>query len=235
MKRSADAVSRETMSRELPDISLVVFSERLRALSPEPLKAETLAVLYQHYRQLRLWNQRLSLIGPGTVDEVLSRHYGESLAALPWITGNDTVLVDVGSGAGFPGFVLAAGRPGANVFLVEARQRKWSFLKSVVRRGHALTPEPPSDAASLSCSCINARIERSLPGELPPQIDVVTSRAVGISPELAALFVRRSPEVRFILWTGERRSKTLPGFEVQKLHQLSGSDRRWLVEITYSG
>ncbi|RMH17719.1 MAG: hypothetical protein D6696_14790 [Acidobacteria bacterium] len=218
------------MASELPAYPFDTFTCHLREMSAVPLSDATLAALYAHYQELRRWNRRLSLIGPGTAGEVLSRHYGESLAALPWLRPEDQVLVDVGSGAGFPGFVLAAARPGLEVYLVESRERKWSFLKSAVRRAEAAQAEQGAASSALSCRCINARIERSLPPALPAGIDIVTSRAAGLSPDVLGTFVEHSPQVRFFLWQGARR--WLPfGFEVLKLHKLSYSQQRWLVEI----
>lgn len=218
------------MAHELPDYPFDEFAARLHTLSPTPLEPATLAALHEHYRQLRRWNRGLSLIGPGTGGEALSRHYGESLAALPWLDDDDRALVDVGSGAGFPGFVLAAARPGLRTTLVESRQRKWAFLESVVRHARRRAREH-DDAFALSCRCINARVDDSLPGGLPRRIDVVTSRAVVISPEMARLFAESHPGVRFLLWAGRHLPDPPPGFDARELVRLPESERRWLVEI----
>src|ERR1044072_1427655 len=71
------------MAVALPEIPLGAFAAAVRASAPEPLPPATVDRLHAHYEELRRWSARLSLIGPGTVAEVMERHFGESLAALP--------------------------------------------------------------------------------------------------------------------------------------------------------
>src|SRR5258708_35932431 len=131
------------MGAKLPAISRAEFERGIAAVSPEPVTAEVMAALYAHYLELARWNERLGLIGRGTVDEVLVRHYGEALGALPLIPPATRRAVDLGSGAGFPGLVLAAARPDLEMTLVEARERKWSFLVAAARK------------ACVPCPCLN--------------------------------------------------------------------------------
>jgi len=189
----------------------------LAAHSPEPLPPPIVGVLHDHYRELRRWNRRLSLVGPGTADEVIGRHYGEALAALPLLGGRG-VLVDIGSGAGFPGFVLAAVRPRWSVTLVEARQRKWAFLEAARRR------------AALSCRCLNARVGVRLPPEFPGRVDVVTMRAVRLpAPALAAVAGRLSDTGRLVLWVGAEEPPLPAGFEWEEELPLAASARRRII------
>jgi 16S rRNA (guanine527-N7)-methyltransferase len=161
----------------------------------------------------------LSLIGPGTLEDPIKRHYAESLAALELLEPEDRVLVDVGSGAGFPGWVLAAARPGLEVTLVEARQRKWSFLSQV------------SQKAALPCRCLNARVAPALPEGFPPSVDLVVMRAVRLGgKELSALVSRLSEAGRFLLWAGERSESRIEGFEVARSVPIRGSRDRRIVE-----
>lgn len=79
------------------------------------------------------WNRRINLTALRTPDEIISRHFLDSLLLLPHLpeTGR---LLDIGSGAGFPGLPLKIVRPGLAVDLVEATAKKASFLKEAVRR-----------------------------------------------------------------------------------------------------
>src|ERR1700733_4083070 len=91
--------------------------------------------LYQHYELLLRWNERMNLttVKPGS--ETVIRHYCESLffgAHLPASEDKISVL-DLGSGAGFPGIPMAIFRPGWHVTLVEASQRKAVFLRESSR------------------------------------------------------------------------------------------------------
>ncbi len=205
---------------ELPDLALDPFCRELRALSPVPLADRACLALHAHYQELRRWNRSLSLIGPGTAEEVLSRHYGESLAALPLIPASCGEIVDVGSGAGFPGLVLAAALPQAHVTLIEARQRKWAFLEAAARR------------AALACRCLNARVGASLPADLGQRIDLVTARALRLPAELLSAFGERlSPGGRMLFWAGEEAPEPPRGFERGAEVGLPGSSRRRIVEL----
>jgi 16S rRNA (guanine527-N7)-methyltransferase len=175
----------------LPELTAEELEARLRipgrALTPSAITA-----LFAHYQELRRWSPRLSLVGPGAADEAVERLYAESLAALPLIPAGAHTLVDVGSGAGFPGFVLAAARPDLEVTLVEPRQRRWAFLNAAARR------------AGLPIRCLETRITVPLPAGLPEEIDLVTIQALRLPPPaLAALAARLTPDGRILLWLGE--------------------------------
>lgn len=207
----------------LPVIPSDDLRGHLQSLSPEPLPPAALDAMLVHYAELRTWNQSLALIGPGTVAEVLGRHFGEALAALPLVPpepAGSGELVDVGSGAGFPGLVLAAARPRWRVTLVEARQRKWSFLMAVARK------------AALSVRCLDARVAVPLPAGLPGEIERVTMRAVRLpEPAAAALLGRLDAAGSALYWTGAEGPVTPPGFFAASSLPLAGSERRRIVEV----
>ena len=182
------------MGVALPAIPVPEFAAAVQAGSPEPLPRETIERLLAHYGELRRWSGRLSLVGPGTAAEVIERHFGESLAALPYLpepSERHRRLVDLGSGAGFPGLVLAAARPSWEVTLVEAQERKWAFLQAAGRR------------AGLSCRYLNARVAALLPPGFPDAYEVVTVRALRLAPPvLAAVADRLDPRGLLLLWAG---------------------------------
>lgn len=208
------------MAFRLPAISPTAFAAGIAAVSPEPLPAAARAALYAHYLELRRWNERLGLIGPGTADDLLVRHFGESLAALPLLPRAARHGVDLGSGGGFPGLVLAAVRPDLEMTLVEARERKWAFLVAAARR------------ASLPCRCLNVRVTSPLPAELPERIDLVTVRALKLEPEvLKALARRLTPAGAVLLWTGERDPELPPELVAQASLRLAGGERRRILQL----
>jgi 16S rRNA (guanine(527)-N(7))-methyltransferase RsmG len=212
------------MASRLPAMARDEFEAGLAGLAPKPLAAAVVDALYAHYRELARWNERLGLIGPGTVEEVLVRHYGESLAALRFVPDSVCSGVDLGSGAGFPGLVLAAARPRLEMTLVEARERKWSFLATAARR------------ASLSCRCLNARVALPLPAGLPVRIDLITVRALKIETEvLGALARRLTPEGSVLLWAGERDPELPPDLVWQASCRLAGGERRRIVQLRPAG
>jgi 16S rRNA (guanine(527)-N(7))-methyltransferase RsmG len=107
------------------------FSE---LLGPE-LSELQIAQLFGHYELLIRWNQRMNLttVKPGS--EMVIRHYCESLffaAHLP-AENNEISVLDVGSGAGFPGIPIAILKPEWRVTLIESSQRKAVFLRESTR------------------------------------------------------------------------------------------------------
>jgi len=208
------------MAFELPDLSRDDFADGVRRCSPEPLGEQTIDALFAHYRELALWNRRTNLIGPGTAGEILARHYGESLAALPLLPEEARRGLDLGSGAGFPGIVLTAARPGLEMALVEARERKWAFLSSAARK------------AALPCRCLNVRVQVPLPTGLPESIDVITSRALRLDSETwRALASRLSQDGRVLLWAGEHDPDLPPDLVPCGGLPLAGSEKRRILAL----
>lgn len=206
------------MAFDLPSISLPRFVDRLTLGSGVSLSEAAQVALYAHYQELARWNSRLGLIGPGTADEVVERHYAESLHALPLLPEGPGNLLDLGSGAGFPGFILAACRPDLVLTLVEARERKWAFLESAARR------------ARLPCSCLNVRVRLPLPAGLPERIHVVTSRALRLDrPLLSTLGARLTVKGVVVLWTANNRPELPPELAVERELSLGGRTSRQIL------
>jgi 16S rRNA (guanine527-N7)-methyltransferase len=197
------------------------FSRLVLAASPEPLSECTIAALETHYRLLLRWSRQSSLVGPGTLDDAVEAHYGESLAALPLIgDANGKTIVDIGSGAGFPGFVIAAARPAARVVLVEARERKWSFLKAVARE------------VGLPIECVLGTVERSLPEGFPSRVDYVTLRALKLSPHAWQSLLRTLTEhARVLIWAGREEPPVPPALRVRRESPLPKSRWKRILEL----
>jgi 16S rRNA (guanine527-N7)-methyltransferase len=208
------------MGSRLPDLSRADFLGRLQAVSPASLSAAGREQLWRHYQELNRWNRTLSLIGPGTGDEVVERHYGEALAGLELVPASARIAVDVGSGAGFPGLVLAAANPDLEMTLVEANSRKWAFLEAACRR------------AALPCRCLNVRVEAPLPKDLPPAMDLLTARALRLDGIVEALEPRLRRDARILFWAGgDERFQAPNGWEVRREVPLARSTRRRIVEL----
>lgn len=142
-----------------------------RALDVSP---ETLERLETHRRLLAEWSERMNLVGPKELDLYWSRHALDS-AQLVRLAPDAKRWVDLGSGAGFPGIVIAcllADVPGASVHLVESTGKKARFLEEVAH------------AAALPVKVFNMRIEDF--GAGPQRYDVVTARALAPLPRLIA-------------------------------------------------
>lgn len=110
------------------------FAQRLH-LHLDPYLALTsrqIDPLFDHFELLRRWNVRINLTSIRSPEEIVLRHYCESLyfaSVLPEMHS----CADIGSGAGFPGVPLAVVRPECRVALIESHQRKAVFLRESTR------------------------------------------------------------------------------------------------------
>ena len=108
--------------------------DRARALALTPVSRETLSRLDRLVEVLLPWTQHTNLIARSTISTLWTRHIADSLQLLP-LAPDATCWVDLGSGAGFPGLVIAcalADRQGAAVHLVESIGKKATFLREAV-------------------------------------------------------------------------------------------------------
>lgn len=85
---------------------------------------------------LRKWQKAINLVGSSTLPDLWRRHMWDSAQLIPHLPRPDAVVLDLGSGAGFPGLVLALASR-ATVHLVESDQRKAAFLSEVNRATQA--------------------------------------------------------------------------------------------------
>jgi 16S rRNA (guanine527-N7)-methyltransferase len=146
------------------------------AFGPEEFAAaanvsrKTLSALAAYAGLLADWNSRHNLVSRASQDDLWRRHMWDSAQLAAHIPENAGTLADLGSGAGFPGLVLACLlRDRLKVTLFEATAKKCAFLIAAAGRMGLTTVE-----------VVNARME-----EAPPrQFDVVTSRACAPLPKL---------------------------------------------------
>ena len=157
-------------------------ADKRAALALCPVSRETEARLDAYVALLLAWQAKTNLISPATLDAIWIRHIADSLQLLD-IAPAGRVWVDLGSGGGFPGIVLAcalADRPDAIVHLVERNNRKAAFLREALRvtggRGvvHVMNIEDYVDSN-------------------PPKADYVTARALA---PLKVLITMAEPLIR---------------------------------------
>ena len=157
--------------------------DRRAALRLVPVSRETEERLAAFVALLDRWRPKINLIADATFASVWTRHVADSaqLLALAPEAGR---WVDMGSGAGFPGLVLAiqlADVPGATVHCIESDQRKCAFLREAARATGAAAVIHP------------VRVEAIAPESLGP-VDAVTARAFAPLPltlELARPWIER--------------------------------------------
>jgi 16S rRNA (guanine527-N7)-methyltransferase len=117
-------------------ISLALAADRAQVLARIAVSRETVERLDRFVELLLTWQRTTHLIAPSTVPQLWTRHVLDSLQLLD-LAGDAKRWVDLGTGGGFPGLVIAcalAGAPGAVVHLVESNAKKAVFLGEACRR-----------------------------------------------------------------------------------------------------
>ena len=134
---------------------------------------ETIVRLQIYTAMLEDWNTRHNLVSRSTLPDLWRRHMWDSAQLMPLISADVTSLVDLGSGAGFPGLVLAEmlrERPDFRAVLYEATAKKCRFLEAVAER------------LNLPVAIRNARLEDAS----SERFDLITARACAPLPRLFA-------------------------------------------------
>lgn len=108
-----------------------LLRDRLRGIAE--VTDEQAEALESHCNLLVRWNRTLNLTAIRDLNEVIERHYCESIFLAARLPAGRLTIIDVGSGAGFPGLPVAVYRPDCFVTLIESHQRKAVFLKEAAR------------------------------------------------------------------------------------------------------
>ena len=98
------------------------------------LEGRALDLFDRYYRELLIWNEKMNLVSVRTPEEIVIKHFVDSLTPMPYIIAPQGRLLDIGSGGGFPGIPLKITRPALHVSLLEASRKKSSFLRHLIRQ-----------------------------------------------------------------------------------------------------
>ena len=148
------------------------------------VSAETLERLVVYEELLRRWQKKINLVAPSTLYDIWHRHFADSAQLFRLAPEGARQWVDLGSGAGFPGMVLAilrAGRNGPETgkphMLIESDSRKAAFLGEISRK------------TSVPVDIADTRIELSSTQGRYTSVDVLTARALAPLDRLIGLTV----------------------------------------------
>ena len=179
------------------------FSELLAA----HVEGQALQRLAHYAELLERWSERHNLVRYSSREELVRRHILDALAAAPLLVGSGRLL-DVGSGAGLPGVPLLAVRPQWGGVLLEPRQKRWAFLRTVVRE------------LGLEADVARSRFQDL--GECP-KFDLITVRAVGGHEALLEWARGRLTEGgEVVIWTtvdGQAALEAVAGWRVLSSQQ----------------
>jgi 16S rRNA (guanine527-N7)-methyltransferase len=171
----------------------------------------------EYIELLDKWNKKINLISKGEFDDIWERHIFDSLQLLKFVDQKDHIL-DVGSGAGFPGILLAINGM-KNVTLVESDSRKVAFLLQA------------SQLAPCGVSILNKRIE-----DVELECDILTARAFASINDILRLCFKIKVRKKIVLLKGERVEEEIEealknwNFNY-KLHPSETHEKSWVVEL----
>lgn len=134
---------------------------------------ETMGQLLIYEALLRKWQPKINLVSPASLAHFWERHIADSYQLLGLAAGRSGLWLDLGSGAGFPGLVLAMAGYDGPVVLVESDQKKAAFMRTVIRE------------TGCQAEVISARIESVSQSQMDP-IAVISARALAPLDKLMA-------------------------------------------------
>ena len=184
--------------------------------------------LAMHFSLLVHWNRKINLTSLRRPEEIAVRHFEESLFLTKVVTVESGLLIDVGSGAGFPGLPLKIACPAMTAVLLEPSTKKTAFLKEVIRHCGLEGIEVRSE-----------RLEEAAQGELAGRASLVTLRAVALTADLLAdLKNLLAPDGRLALFLGEKDALALAAsqeFQWEPPAPIPHSERRVILIGQSSG
>ncbi|MGY3486136.1 16S rRNA (guanine527-N7)-methyltransferase [Bradyrhizobium sp. USDA 4011] len=204
----------------------VCAKDRAAALALTPVSRETEVRLDRYVALLLEWQAKTNLVAPSTLANLWTRHVSDSLQLLS-LAPSAKSWVDLGSGGGFPGVVLAcalAETPGARIHLVERIAKKAAFLREAIR----VTASP----GTVHLADIGDTVDR-----IAGPIDCVTARALAPLHQLigfAEPWVKKGAKALFLKGQdveAELTEATKYWNIEPKLHSSRTGGQGWIVEL----
>jgi len=146
---------------------ICLFHEGLKELGVPPLNVCVHAFM-TYLTELKKWNKAYNLTGLKNDEDIIIKHFLDSLLYLKFMPDGEIKVADVGSGAGFPGIPIKIIRPEIEMYLIEPSGKKSAFLRHIIRQLELKKIE-----------VIEKRIEEiKVNQELPLSVDVAVTRAL---------------------------------------------------------
>ncbi len=195
------------------------------------LSDEQLSQFEIYSEMLREWNKRMNLTAIVDPEEIAVKHFYDSLLFLKVHTPkSDARVIDIGTGAGFPGVVLKIARPDIELTLMDSLNKRLIFLEELLK------------ALGLKATLLHSRAEELAKPPMRESFDIATARAVAALPALSeycipyvkqgGLFIAmKGPTVVEEARSAENAAKILANskFEIQTEHLPSGDKRCFAI------
>ena len=207
-----------------PKANLV--SDKAAALALTPVSRETEARLDRFVELLMAWQAKTNLTAPSTLPTIWTRHVSDSLQLLA-IAPSAKKWVDLGSGGGFPGAVIAcalAQTPGAHVLLIERNAKKAAFLREALR----VTGGPGT---------VHLADIRDVVDRIADPVDCVTARALAPLNQLMAFaepLMKRGAKALFLKGqdVDAELTEATKYWKIEpRLHASRTGGHGWIVEL----
>lgn len=192
-------------------------------ISEETMSEELLAALESYLALLCRWNVKVNLTAVRDPEAMVRRHFGESLFAAQKIlaAGEPASVMDIGSGPGFPGIPVKLLIPAAQTTLIEAKAKKATFLREVIRALH-LTGIAVQEGRAESTAA---------------QAEVVTLRAVELFETIAPVargHVKQGGRLVLLIGSAQvTRASEILGKEPEKVDEIPESAARVVAQWTF--
>lgn len=184
------------------------------------LTDEKLDKLEIYAQMLVEWNAKMNLTAITAAEDIENRHFLDSLLLTKHLKGNER-LIDVGTGAGFPGMVLKIACPELDVCLLDSLDKRLVFLQAV------------ANAVNAPCHLVHARAEDAGHfAELREKFDIATARAVAplnVLCEICLPFV--TAEGRFLAMKGSAAEDEIQASEAALASLMATVDRRFFASL----
>lgn len=171
------------------------------------VSSETLQQLEHYHGLLLKWQRAINLVSSKTLSQAWERHFVDSAQLLPLIPNHMKIIADLGSGAGFPGLVLAILNPHFEVCLIESDSKKCEFLRTVSRE------------TTRTIRIFNERVENCQNSIQP---GLVTARALAPVKDLLGYcqpWAQSNPDLQMLFLKGESVEKEIE--EAQSLYKFT--------------
>jgi 16S rRNA (guanine527-N7)-methyltransferase len=182
------------------------------------LTSGQVSLFLEYLERIKFWNKRINLIGTQDEKGIVVSHFLDSITVVPFIPENSKLL-DIGSGAGFPGIPLKIVRPSLEITLLDSAHKRVFFMRDVIR-GLKLK----------GIKAVSGRAENVIDEVPRAHFDLVVSRAVGSIEKLIEIGIPYLGEGgRIVLMRGkkgleewdEAKDRTVRGIELLESKEFS--------------